>query len=440
MPIPESLKTLLKIAAAALATALVVVGATLLGLDPPHSDDDLLPIKRNVDPSQNPFPKLKRLHLYKGPNDSTEDLDRARKMTSGDEEWDETFVQRLLNRNSKAIRSFEKATHLAEWQDTFEPTIEADFDYASNWIDIAKLLRVRSMLNLRNGSREEAISDAITSMKFGSLLLAAEGGLIHQLTAITTAAIGQHAVLNIFKHSNLIDTELAFLCDELDSISYSSRKFADSFRVEHQIFRSGVDAYNSGKFHLEDLLPSDENSSRLPPKNILLFKPNRTLKRHAAAMRQLTEDSQKARHLSTREISKELDANSEKHWKIWISGNAYGEILLLISLIHYDDILDRFALTLVSHDMIRTRAAIERYRLKHESLPESLDALVPGFIDSIPLDQFSGGNIQYLPHTKVIYSWGINFSDDGGEFDGKQLNSKSDDFVIKIDLPSPAPE
>ena len=61
--------------------------------------------------------------------------------------------------------------------------------------------------------------------------------------------------------------------------------------------------------------------------------------------------------------------------------------------------------------------AVERYRLKHGGLPESLDALVPEFLDAAPLDPFDGQPIRFkrLEKGYRLYSIGDNLKDDGGQ-------------------------
>jgi hypothetical protein len=64
-----------------------------------------------------------------------------------------------------------------------------------------------------------------------------------------------------------------------------------------------------------------------------------------------------------------------------------------------------------------TAAAIERYRAAHDgSLPSALDALVPAFIDRVPVDPFTGAPLKWKtsPGAYTIYSIGSDFKDDGG--------------------------
>ena len=60
--------------------------------------------------------------------------------------------------------------------------------------------------------------------------------------------------------------------------------------------------------------------------------------------------------------------------------------------------------------------ALERHRLAHGQYPQTLDTLVPEFVDAIPTDIINGGPLKY--HVEggqfVLYSVGWNEKDDGG--------------------------
>jgi hypothetical protein len=61
--------------------------------------------------------------------------------------------------------------------------------------------------------------------------------------------------------------------------------------------------------------------------------------------------------------------------------------------------------------------AVERYRRSHGgALPPSLDALVPAFLDRVPVDPYSGAPVRFKQFGShyAVYSFGTNFTDDGG--------------------------
>jgi hypothetical protein len=78
----------------------------------------------------------------------------------------------------------------------------------------------------------------------------------------------------------------------------------------------------------------------------------------------------------------------------------------------------KFAHAQASVDLARVAIALERYRLAHGELPESLDALAPQFMEKMPHDIINGQPLHYRHAANgqfVLYSVGWNETDDGGE-------------------------
>jgi hypothetical protein len=78
--------------------------------------------------------------------------------------------------------------------------------------------------------------------------------------------------------------------------------------------------------------------------------------------------------------------------------------------------------------------AIERYRLQNGSLPDSLDALCPQFIKSIPLDPYTGNPLLYVREgdSFTVYSTGSNRVDDKGMITPKQDKASVLDSGIRV--------
>ena len=78
----------------------------------------------------------------------------------------------------------------------------------------------------------------------------------------------------------------------------------------------------------------------------------------------------------------------------------------------------RFATAQTDVDMARVACALERHRLAHGQYPETLNALVPQFIESLPHDIINGQPLHYRPTPDgkfLLYSVGWNETDDGGK-------------------------
>ncbi|GMV93317.1 MAG: hypothetical protein AMXMBFR82_30950 [Candidatus Hydrogenedentota bacterium] len=78
--------------------------------------------------------------------------------------------------------------------------------------------------------------------------------------------------------------------------------------------------------------------------------------------------------------------------------------------------MDRMALEAVIARTILVTVALERYRETYDALPQTLDELVPEFIDAIPLDPFDGQALRYIVSDQdyAIYSVAFDRVDDGG--------------------------
>lgn len=69
-------------------------------------------------------------------------------------------------------------------------------------------------------------------------------------------------------------------------------------------------------------------------------------------------------------------------------------------------------------DLARVAIALERHRIKHGALPETLDALAPVFLASVPRDVISGAPLKYQRGDAsrfALYAVGWNGTDDGGQ-------------------------
>jgi hypothetical protein len=68
-------------------------------------------------------------------------------------------------------------------------------------------------------------------------------------------------------------------------------------------------------------------------------------------------------------------------------------------------------------EVAKTLLAVERYRLAHAKLPETLDQLVPDYLAAVPADPFDGAPLRYrrLNRGFVVYSVGEDGKDDGGK-------------------------
>lgn len=81
--------------------------------------------------------------------------------------------------------------------------------------------------------------------------------------------------------------------------------------------------------------------------------------------------------------------------------------------------------------------AIERYRLKHSALPESLELLVPEFMAEVPRDPFDDQPLRYIRHDVgyTVYTIGEDSVDNGGLSYKEMLKLNNDERPEHYDWP-----
>jgi hypothetical protein len=101
---------------------------------------------------------------------------------------------------------------------------------------------------------------------------------------------------------------------------------------------------------------------------------------------------------------------------------------------------------LASAAAIRLTIACKRHERKYGKLPETLEALVPEFIATVPTDPFDGKPMRYSRERRLVWSVGSDGGDNEGRMPSYQIHllailvdEKGYDLVCPIDRPPPKP-
>ncbi len=144
------------------------------------------------------------------------------------------------------------------------------------------------------------------------------------------------------------------------------------------------------------------------------FKPNRTRRLAAEAVRILIEDIGKPpgerRALAYPWFGEARLGLAGFKWPPDAAGN---EVLyqLIGGLGHLEG---RRALGDAGLLAARTIAALRAFQVRSGKLPATLAELVPGTLEAVPLDPFDGKPLRYSRDKKILWSVGIDLEDSGG--------------------------
>jgi hypothetical protein len=88
-------------------------------------------------------------------------------------------------------------------------------------------------------------------------------------------------------------------------------------------------------------------------------------------------------------------------------------------------------------DCARAVLGVERFRLAEGRLPETLEQLVPKFIEAVPIDPFDSKPLRYkrLEKGYTIYSVGEDGEDNGGIPKSKVQKDEKFDLPFTVERP-----
>ncbi|MEZ5300672.1 MAG: hypothetical protein R3F11_08445 [Verrucomicrobiales bacterium] len=283
-------------------------------------------------------------------------------------------------------------------------------------LDLVKILRVGALHKAANGDRAGAVSDVKKMAAVCDWLQNGEGSLIHSLAAVTAAT---NVVTCVEMLADELGEEDALIAADLQrtlpKLETCREAIEFSLRVEYLIQKIMVEQVLKGEFTVDHRLQGKGHGKRPSP---LVFKPNETLQRFADFDRGAIEDL--GRFASEREVGR-YAFEEPSYPERFISGNPVGILLFSITMPNYEVILQRVLAEMVRTQLVILKLALRRHEFAHGSLPDSLDALVPEFLDAVPADPYDGKPLRYSKENRIVYSVGKDLVDGGGspeeEFD-----------------------
>lgn len=390
---------------------------------------------------------------YAGPADEYERARRAPWTADG-----QPTVARWLTANEKPLAVVREA---AKREHFFEPLISplsingmsggllrAELPATHHSVPLAKALAIRALLRLREDKLDEAWTDLIAAFRLarlvgrGGALIAAKAGadlechLADAASAFLDRATDSNAieswgrdlqslpplpdVANCVETDRLIVLDVVMLVDRY-GFDYLAR---DVKLLLNDISLDGID-WDPALRGVNEWHDRFAAALREKPRSLRREHYNRVADDLKAMLARASDRNQTAQRLR--------DANNSGAMRGRIVGEVLvGKIMPAADLVQ--DAVDRARQT---HENLLLAFALARYRLEHKAYPAELQALSPKYIDRIPEDLFSGKPLIYRPEKDecLLYSVGLNGSDDGGRSEGDV--PKGDDLVVRMPRKSP---
>jgi hypothetical protein len=359
------------------------------------------------------------------------------------EAWDEVLAAAVLERNERVVELVREALARPKFQ--IPPSATEYHVLAAR--DAAIFLEFRSLALARDGRTSDAVEAAMQPIRLGRRLYGADGDSLNYLVAAGVQQIGLRALRSLVPR--LGPGELRRLSADLEALRPTPDDFRRALRGEYGYFVFRLDAVEAGKLNvMEAAAFLSVVNTRGPPSGLdglsdavneafltsrYYFKPIRTRRLVAEAMRILLEEVEKPVAERTRGLSGRCGVTFANDRTASNGVGAYvaaAEISLSERwLVSADECEADFSAT-------RVLLALQAYRLEAGTLPPTLAELVPRYLDAVPRDPFDGAPLRYSREKLRVWSVGRDLEDSGGGElgpDGEWSPSQEDEPTYRVE-------
>jgi hypothetical protein len=323
---------------------------------------------------------------------------------ANDTNWDGKMAELVLATNREALAAWDAAVKLPDLQVPEVSSFDELMPYLGDWKTFARVAQVRQNILLHDGKDQEAFDQIISEIKIGRRMENSGGNLITYLVGVAVENLGLGQLRHWTGKVHLPAERLKDYSRQIEPApGAEAEAFANAIKAEYQVDINTLNAMRRG----------NSTNAGFPRHGMVWpifdFRQSRAL----FAKGSLALLNAAPKYYMDVDVA-QMDARPGTA-SILLSGNPVGEIL-------YSMLMPALGSTLVKKSSVdvqvrstQTILALRAHQLTHGKLPDNLDALVPEFLDKVPVDAFNGQPLHYSVEKKIVYSVGKNLKDDGGD-------------------------
>ena len=340
-------------------------------------------------------------------------------------------LQDLLLRNQKVFELLGEMSAKAcfLFRDPTSTLMEAKMPNGLKMIRTTRLLLFSSLLRAEAGDVSGAIGQIRTGLKFAPMV-GQEGSLISVLIGFADVRILAFFLGDVLRGRPIGDEDLLGLIAELDPGPWPGR-LAGAVRGERVVFIEASDYAMRGNFKEAERFLFGEPSF-LKDIGVWIIRP--MLKRDIRGALPIYEELEAQAHRPYYESRAFFASRGRELLK-----RPWYAFFSKAMIANFEAAFMKEALVEATFLASRTGLACRLYKSRTGQYPDRLEALVPGILEEVPIDPFTGKALVYRREGEgfVVYSLGTNEKDDGGRstFNVSRLvMDKDDDLAWREDL------
>lgn len=352
--------------------------------------------------------RFERLHWPEGTNELLRDFQPR-------STWESARVRELVRENWEAFAALARMLEgppmgLAVGEFA---AIDPQFDALLGAQQLAKIAAAEAKLLHRAGDSRAALERALLGMRVGRKICEAHGvNLLALMFAASSQGTSLMAVERHVREMRFTPGEARALAAEL---RWETAAWERAWAAEYQYLKTTVENVDASLESEQRPFGGGEGVAW----HVLAWLPveyawqsNRTLSELARGYREL----QRHAGLDCRQVQSRLEERvvpERLPLHAVLRPNPVGRHLLEVSgpiLVRFDTRRCHFETRV---GLVKAQIALKAYWDAHGALPERFDALVPDYLDSVPIDRFDGAPLRYDGSRAVVYSVGNDFIDAG---------------------------
>jgi len=459
------LRSKLLIAFIVFMTAVVAPVATFVVIGcfdtPPPDDADLRPERpEEVPDDQNALPLLReayaamfRLNWGENldgtttPEDAGEDVlsdaERLDYMFTG-EKWDDAAAEEYLRRNRKALDLLDEALARPHIQLPYVDSASDELTYLYKSLHLGVLIQFESRVQAHRGEAAKAYETAMQVLHLSDRLERANNGLAACLVGQTIRGLGTELLRDYAATCPLPPEDMRAYAKRLNDLPLRGEDLAHALRVDYIIAANTVDEVRA--HGIEKWAPWCKGPEWAFASSPYRLHPNRTKGLFAQTLRAYTAAARKPyweAKPDLEDLACRLESHRDQtlgHWWGLLRPNAVGEFLFCEFAPSLSNSFHVKANNEVQCSVTRLLLLLRAYQDERGRLPDTLDALVPAYLDAVPVDPFDGKPMRYDPQKRILYSVGEDGVDGGGLSRDEQerwWKAEEPDWAEEEPLPPP---
>jgi hypothetical protein len=286
------------------------------------------------------------------------------------------------------------------------------------WLKSAKLMKIAVQHHHRTANYERAAELTADLISFGNQVLQTPECLIHYLVGIAILDMGHGLARELALDPNTDIDSLQRLASAVNDQNPLHVGLIRALKREYWSTSRMIDDIHYGGNTFKSIFGSDQNEIvriliRATGIQGYAFHPEQT--KHALANIHRAMITNATRSYIDMTPLPDPDARTAGNsFSRIIKPNSMGNIVLGLLTPSVESILRKQCYMVCNAYATQITLAIRRYTIKHGTLPDGPDDLVPLYLKLWPLDPFDGKPFRYSKEKGIIYAVGSDFKDHGG--------------------------